>query len=183
MVHTYTIEGIVIKRTNFGECDKLLTIFTKKQGKILLLAKGIRKINSKKSPHLELFNIIQGFVAKGKTFDIITEATSTQVFSKLSSHLNNLAYAYKMSEEIDSLCPEREINSGIFLLIIKVLSTLNDSSPENLDMILNTFTHHLLWNLGFLQREKLLDSLEIDVYVKQIIERNLKSNMLIEKVS
>ncbi|PIZ97846.1 MAG: DNA repair protein RecO, partial [Candidatus Levybacteria bacterium CG_4_10_14_0_2_um_filter_35_8] len=55
-MNSYKTEGIVIKRRNLGEADKILTIFTKRYGKIQVKAPGIRKINSRRSPHVELLN-------------------------------------------------------------------------------------------------------------------------------
>jgi len=51
---SYKTEGIIIKRKNFGEADRILTIFTKNKGKISIVAKGVRKINSRRAPHIEL---------------------------------------------------------------------------------------------------------------------------------
>ena len=43
---SYTDEGIVIKRHNFGEADKIITLYTKSLGKVTLMARGIRKLIS-----------------------------------------------------------------------------------------------------------------------------------------
>ena len=43
-MRSYRIEGIIIKRRDFGETDRILTVFTKTQGKISVIAKGVRKI-------------------------------------------------------------------------------------------------------------------------------------------
>ena len=45
------LQGFVLKRTNYGEADKILTVFTKERGKIKVLAKGVRKIKSRRAPH------------------------------------------------------------------------------------------------------------------------------------
>ena len=56
MRRTYKTEGIILKRINFGEADRILTSYTKHFGKISLLAKGVRKITSRKGGNIELFN-------------------------------------------------------------------------------------------------------------------------------
>ena len=76
MIRSYKATAIILKRTNFSEADRLITIFTKKHGKLTLIAKGIRKLTSRKKGHLELFTLAQLQIAKTKSIDIITEAAT-----------------------------------------------------------------------------------------------------------
>jgi DNA repair protein RecO (recombination protein O) len=48
----YIAEGIILKRRNLGETDRILTVFSRQYGKIKILAKGVRKINSRRSGHI-----------------------------------------------------------------------------------------------------------------------------------
>lgn len=182
MYKSFRIEGIVIKRKNFGEADKLLTIFTKNQGKIKVIAKGIRKIKSKKAPHLELFNQVSAFVYVGKTFNIITEAVTDQSFPNFRKDLDRLIYAYRIIEEIDSVCPEQEPHSDVFALLSQTLSNLNGGQyrPEQLAEI---FTRKLLEMLGFLPRDRFMTGRELEGYLESIIERHLKSKRLLTRLS
>ncbi|MGH7246436.1 MAG: DNA repair protein RecO, partial [Candidatus Levyibacteriota bacterium] len=52
----FKVEGIIIKRRNMGEADRVLTILTKDQGKMTIKAKGVRKIASKRASHIEPLN-------------------------------------------------------------------------------------------------------------------------------
>ena len=56
MSRAYKTEAIIIKRRNFGEADRILTILTKNYGKIQVRAPGVRKITSRRSSHIELLN-------------------------------------------------------------------------------------------------------------------------------
>ena len=51
----YRTEAIVLKRRDYGEADRLLTVFTPEHGKLVLLGKGGRKTQSRKAGHGELF--------------------------------------------------------------------------------------------------------------------------------
>ena len=55
-MRSFKTEGIVIKRRNFNEADRIITVFSKRNGKINIKASGVRKITSRRSPHLELLN-------------------------------------------------------------------------------------------------------------------------------
>jgi len=48
-------EAIVIKRVDFGEADKILTLYTPYMGKLRAVAKGVRRPTSKLGGHVELF--------------------------------------------------------------------------------------------------------------------------------
>jgi DNA repair protein RecO (recombination protein O) len=65
----YRTDAIIIRQSDFGEADRLLTVFTPDLGKLRWLAKGVRKITSRKSGHVELFMLTDMLVARGRTGD------------------------------------------------------------------------------------------------------------------
>ena len=83
----YRTEAIVLRRTDFGEADRLLTVYTPDRGKLRLIAKGARKPTSRKSGHVELFSRGQFLVAVGRELDIITQAETLEPFRPLRENL------------------------------------------------------------------------------------------------
>ncbi|MBI2593599.1 DNA repair protein RecO, partial [Candidatus Daviesbacteria bacterium] len=73
------VEGIILKRTNFGEADRMLTVLTKNLGKITVIARGVRKITSRRAGNVELLNVVKLGLFKGKGYTL-TEAQSVQTF-------------------------------------------------------------------------------------------------------
>ena len=55
-MRTYKIEGIVLRRRNLGEADRILTVLSRESGKISIKAPGVRRIPSRRSSHVELLN-------------------------------------------------------------------------------------------------------------------------------
>ncbi len=49
---TYRTEAVIIRRRDFGEADRLLTLFSRVQGKMKAIAKGARKPQSRKTGHV-----------------------------------------------------------------------------------------------------------------------------------
>src|SRR5260370_20848330 len=90
--HSYSIEAIVLKRTDLGEADRILTLFTPTKGKFHAIAKGIRRPVSKKACHLELLSHNQLQVALGRNLDIVTQAEVRYNFLHLRNELLHPTY-------------------------------------------------------------------------------------------
>ena len=179
---TYKTEGIILKRNNLSEADKLLTVFTPRLGKITLLAKGIRKIHSRKAPHLELFNVAKLNIAKGRNLDIVTEAEMGTCYRNLRSNIDRVAYAYRIVEIIDRLCAEGQEHLKIYSDLLSVLDKLNRAEVAKLAEIVDRFTLNLLWELGFLPREKYLSGDPLSKFLESVTERKLKSDKLLSRI-
>lgn len=175
MIRSYKVQGIVLKRLNFSEADRLITIYTKHHGKLSLLAKGVRKPTSRKKGHLELFTLAKLQVAKTKSIDLITEADTIDNFSSLRKNLNRVRIAYLLSELIDKLTAEGQDQEEVFDLLKQNFETLNSKiAPKN--FILN-FETHLLQLLGFgLPTTISRKSLESHIYT--ITEKPLNSKKI-----
>lgn len=182
MIRTYTTEGIVIKRRKLGESDKLLTVFTQYLGKITVLAKGIRKIRSRRAAHLELFNRVSITIRQGKSLDLVVEAQVTESYQLLRTDLTRVAYVYRMVEEIDRLCPDKQAHADIFALLSSVLQQMNQAGDYNWEVLSDEFSIRLLWGLGFLPRTKRLEGPQLRRYIESIAERTLSSDRLLEKL-
>lgn len=143
----YRAEGIVLRRSDFGEADRILTLFTRGQGKLRVLAKGIKKTKSRKSGHLELFIHAQLLIARGRSMDIVTQAEAIQVFLPLRSDLRRTAYAYYVAELMDKFTEEGTESPGLFELLLDTLKQLAEN-PQ-LETIAHYFELHLLDSLGY----------------------------------
>jgi DNA repair protein RecO (recombination protein O) len=141
----YKTQGIIIRRRNFGEADRILTIFTVDKGKISAIAKGVRKPLSHLGGHLELFYIVDLIMAEGRNFDIITASEVVEDLPNLRKNLQLTGKAYYVAEIIDKLINENQESKSIFKLIYNTLSGLNNDKNH---LILNYFELQLLSHLG-----------------------------------
>lgn len=178
-MRSYKTEGIVIKRRNFGEADRILTVFTKRQGKIVVKAIGVRRINSRRSSHIELLN--HSFLAlhKGQSLPILTEVETIEDFSGIKKNLTKVGFAYHICELIDGLCAENQENKTVFALLLETLKRL--SKEEDVADIIYGFEITLLINLGFYPRMRFVQNLNTQVFIEQILERKLKSKQLFHR--
>ena len=138
-----------MRRSDFGEADRLLTVFTADRGKLRLLAKGVRKTKSRKAGHLELFMHSTLQVAEGRNFGIISQAEIVEAFRDLREDLDKISHAYYLAELIDRFTEEQDASYPLFELIALTLARLNDASPAEQSLALRFFELHLLSLSGF----------------------------------
>jgi DNA repair protein RecO (recombination protein O) len=171
----YTVEGVVLKRRTVGEADRIITIFTKQYGKMRVLAKGIRRITSRRAGHVELFNHVVLTLHRSKTLDIVTEAQSMRHGTNSLNPLH-VAYSYCICELIDQLLPDQQEHQDVFFLLSDAMEKLHAAvDHEVCQSIMSEFTHELLWCLGFLPHARQLAPDTIQSYVESITERRLKT--------
>jgi DNA repair protein RecO (recombination protein O) len=143
----YRTEAIILKRTNLGEADRLVTLYTPYGGKHRVIAKGVRKPTSRKAGHLELFTHSQLLLAKGRTLDVITQAEMIGSFPELRENLSKTSYAYYVIELLDRFTGEGIENYPLFQLLRQTLSWLNNESQVGL--ITRFYELHLLELVGY----------------------------------
>lgn len=174
---SYKTEGVILRRLNFGEADKILTLFTKHYGKIQTIAKGVRKMTSRKGGNLELFNWVVVFLTAGKNLDLITEVQVKDSFAGFRRNLKKVSLAYYLCELVDKLCPDRQKNEEIFFLLVKNLAVLEEEklSSQGKDEFVRAFERRVLESLGFWPRGEKRENVDTQAFIEGIIEKRLKS--------
>ncbi len=143
----YRTEAIVLRRSDFGEADRLLTVFTPGRGKLRLVAKGARKPSSRKSGHVELFSRGQFMVAVGRDLDIVTQAETLEPFLPLREDLLRTTYAYYVAELADAFTAERDENGPLFRLLADAYGWLCEA--DDLALVARYYELHLLGLVGY----------------------------------
>ena len=180
---TYKSEGVVLKRINFGEADKIITVFSKHYGKIALLAKGIRRLTSKKRGDLELFNQVTFFARKGKGIDIVTETELLDSFSPWKKDLQKIAIAYQICEMVDKLTVEGREQEEVYFLLSDYLKNLDSLDKAGNSNFLGSFGLSLLKLLGFWPHNKPIPkNFRVSAFVEEIIEKELKAKKFLSKI-
>jgi DNA repair protein RecO (recombination protein O) len=174
-MRTYATQGIILNRRNFSEADRILTVFTRNHGKLVCLAKGIRRPSSRKRGHLELFNHSKLFLARGRSFDILTQADTLNDFTSWRSDLTTVSRAYQLTELIDRLTAEQQDHPAVFHQLHLALSQLHLIS--NWDQFYNRFTYQLLQELGFWPRVNLHSSVSPSQVLNHLLPRPLNSSL------
>lgn len=188
-------EAIVIKRRNYNEADRMLTVFTKDLGKLQIKAKGVRRITSRRSSHIELLNHSRISLYKAHSIPVLTEIETLYGFDNVKNDLYKVGFAYHICELIDGLCPENQENTAVFDLLSSTLHRLAkcdsgikttglDPVPqETLLELIHGFEVELLTILGYWNNTQTIENTSTHHFIENILERRLRSKKIFSKMS
>jgi DNA repair protein RecO (recombination protein O) len=144
----YRTEAIILRRSDLGEADRLLTLLTPDRGKLRAIAKGARKIASRKSGHVELFNRVSLLIARGRgEFDIVSQVETIEPSRALREDLARSTYAHYAAELIDRFAEEGTSQPELFELLAGALGWF--STATDLALTARYFELKLLTLGGF----------------------------------
>jgi DNA repair protein RecO (recombination protein O) len=146
-IRLYRTEAIVLKRLDFGEADRILTLYTPDRGKVCAIAKGVRRIASRKSGHLELFTHAGLLLAEGRNLDVVTQAETVRAFRRVREDLIRTTYAYHMAELVDRFVQEGLESPPTFNLLRDCLAALTEA--EDPTLVARYFEVKLLGQMGY----------------------------------
>jgi DNA repair protein RecO (recombination protein O) len=131
-VTVYRDEGIVLRTQKLGEADRIVTLLTRRNGRIRAVAKGVRKTKSKFGARLEPFTHVDLQLYEKRSLDLITEAQTLRPYGgKLAFDYPRYTAGTAMLETAEKLtAEEREPSLRQFLLLVGGLRTLVDGAHE-----------------------------------------------------
>jgi DNA repair protein RecO (recombination protein O) len=147
--HLFKTEAIVLKRSDLGEADRLLALFTPQLGRIRAVAKGARKITSRLGGHVELFTHVQLLIARGRNLDFVTQAQTIDPFISIRDDLTLLGHACYLAELVDQIAGEHIANEALYALLVTSLRHLPQARDRGL--LLRHFEVQLLSLTGYRQ--------------------------------
>ena len=130
-MRTYTASGIVLRRIDLGEKDRILTVFTKEHGKLSAVAKGSRRPGSRLSGASEPFTYSKMFLATGRDLDVLSQAEVKESFPNIKAAMASVAYAVYLLELADRFTEERHPNPELFDTLLSAMYVLESGTdPE-----------------------------------------------------
>ena len=146
-IRSYRTQAIILGHIEYGEADRILKVFTFQKGKITAIAKGVRRIRSRKAGHLEPFTRVMLLLAKGRNMDIVTQAETVDNYPGLRTDLERIGYASYVVEVLDKFTYEEGQNIAIFRLLANTLKRLEDH--PNPTTVMHFYEMRLLDLVGF----------------------------------
>jgi len=122
----------VLRRTNYGEADRILNLITP-EGRMTVIAKGVRKEKSKLAGNIEMFSLIDFVAHTGHSeFAVLTSAKMLKFYNRIITDLSRMELAAFILKKI-SVAAEHSDNSDYFKIVDQTLDAINDGF--NLEII------------------------------------------------
>ena len=125
-------EGIVLKTNDYGEGNKILSVYTKEMGKVGMMAQGARKTKSRFAAVSQPFTHAFFLFHIGSGLASLNQADLIQTFPKIRGDLYRTAYASYILELTDRITEERQKNAGLYQLLLHSLRQLEEGKDNEI---------------------------------------------------
>ena len=142
----YVTTAIVLSRFDYGEADRILTLLTPAGGKIKAIAKGIRRPTSRIGGSLEPFAELEVVMARGRTFDVVTQVSVGHAWLRMRDSLEGAATAWYLAELTDRSMEERHAAESLYGLLRRGYELLDGGMAPG--RVARWFEIHLADELG-----------------------------------
>lgn len=124
-------QGIVLKSVAYKENDLILTIFTRKLGKISAVARGAKKSKSSLLSSSQIFAYSNFTLKKEGNMYRVAQSEIIKSFYNLSYNFDAFSYATHILKLVDTFLIENQSNNRLFILLAQSLYLF---SEEDIDM-------------------------------------------------
>ena len=128
----YRDDGIVLRTQKLGEADRIVTVLTRKNGRIRAVAKGVRRTKSRFGARVEPFTHVDLMLYTGRSLDIVTQAETVRSYGDpLVGDYSRYTTGIAMLETAERFTTvEKEPALRQFLLLVGGLRTLVDDEHD-----------------------------------------------------
>jgi DNA repair protein RecO (recombination protein O) len=129
-------EGIVIKSVDYGESNKITTLFTREFGKIGVMARGAKKTKSRLSSASQLFTCGIFLFHKSSGLGTLQQAEMTNSFKDIRADIVKTAYAAYIVELLDKCTDEKKRNPFVYEHLYQTIYLMDEGiDPQILKFI------------------------------------------------
>jgi DNA repair protein RecO (recombination protein O) len=131
-VGSYRDDGIVLRTQKLGEADRIVTLLTRRTGRVRAVGKGVRRTKSRFGARLEPFTHVDLLLYTGRSLDVITQADTVRPYGKpFSSDYPRYTTGTAMLETAEKFTPvEKEPAMRQFLLLVGGLRALGEGAHD-----------------------------------------------------
>lgn len=121
---TYRDEAVVLRTHKLGEADRIVTMLSRRNGKIRAVAKGVRRTSSRFGSRLEPFMVADLQLYQGRSLDVVQQAESLASYgADIAVHYDRFTAANAMVEAADRL-GDAEATPQQYVLLVGGLRSL-----------------------------------------------------------
>lgn len=138
----------MLARRDFREFDQIITLYTKERGKIELLARGVKKMESKNSAHLEPFSYLFAEAIEGKEIDHLTRAVPINFFAKIRQNLDKSLATGFIASFLEKNTEVNQPDKNVYEIFLSWLKFAEKTEKFNF-ILVDAFVINLFSALGF----------------------------------
>jgi DNA repair protein RecO (recombination protein O) len=140
----YRDEGVVLRTQKLGEADRIVTVLTRRHGRVRAVAKGVRRTRSRFGATVEPFSHVDLQLHAGRSLDVVVQAESLHAYGeRLVADYARYTAGTAVLETAERLtAEEREPSLRLFLLVVGALRALvgsADDAPRDPSLVLDAF--------------------------------------------
>lgn len=169
MTRSFKTEAFVLRKKNLLNKDILVILFTKSNGKLPVIAKGVKKLTSRRSPHLQTGNLINVHLHKKGERIYLEETGLISGFSELKKSRDKITDMYRFFYVLEKLLPENQSEDIVYNLTISYLIELSQSITKNI--LIYKYFNRLLRSLGYVSEDH--DETETEAIISDLINEKL----------
>lgn len=143
----YQSRGVILKTWDFKDSDKLLSVFTEKDGKVRAIAKGVKKPKSSLRACVQPFCHSYFYFNRGREMDLITQGRLLDFYGNSRQDLERALHCLYLMELLDKSLLEHVPFPGLYNTLIEVLKAINEQGLNPL--YIRYFEAQLLVQLGY----------------------------------
>lgn len=130
----YRDDAVVLRVQKLGEADRIVTMLTRRHGRVRAVAKGVRKTTSRFGARLEPFGHIDVQLVEGRSLHTVTQVEGLALHGAIATDYPRYTAASAIAETAERLTPiEQEPSLRLFLLTLGALRVLaDDAHPSGL---------------------------------------------------
>ncbi len=172
MSRTFKTEALVLKKRNLLNKDTIVTLFTREHGKVRVVAKGIKKITSRRLPHTQTGNLLNIVVYNRHDRMYLQESHLISGFSEIKKDEAKTNNLYIFLFILERLLPENEPETKVYNLAKHFLVELS-KTHDTLDTLLSKYVNQVMMVLGYVTGEKPL--FQLFPIIEELIHEKIPS--------
>lgn len=169
MIRSLKTEAIVLRKKNLLNKDVLVSLFTQDLGRLTVFAKGVRKITSRRSPHLQTGNLINVLISHKNDYYYLQESQLISGFSELKKDENKVEQLYLFLFVLDRLLPERQKEIKVYNLTKNFLIDLTKLPKTKKNSV--KYLTEMMRLMGYL--DKKVSPPELKLLIEEIINEKI----------
>lgn len=130
MTGKYTAEALVLGVRNWGEADRIVTLFTRERGMVKAAAYGSRRPRSQMASAMQMFHHVEVQLLEGQRLDSVKQCSLLHRYRKLAEDYTAMAYGSFVAEVLQEFLPEGDSDPAVFELLLDIFSAFETRNPR-----------------------------------------------------